>query len=307
MSFTSDDYGKESVANEISINKDGYIAISKKGSPGYYWTCLRGKETVTVSHIVFDTQELFFEVVRVKDEAIALRNVKSGKFCRRGGHPTSDLPDYLSATATSIIKEAQFQVVETVFSRSVQVLDFDLDKSRIYNMEPIISDIHTFDNPTNKDQEASMNLTISTTKTTTWNNNISVGGGVETSFKTGISYIAEGKITVSVNASYSHEFGGTSGETQQVGDTYTVKVPPFKRVTGRGMATKGTCDVPFTYTQVDHLTEVDHLTDGSTIRTTLSDGVFTGVNAYNFYHDVHYEDVPEELKLKFSQLTTSTD
>ncbi|XP_074272260.1 uncharacterized protein LOC141596117 [Silene latifolia] len=301
--FTSDDYGKDGVVNEISTTTDGYTQIKQKGTPGIdvVWCCRPMFDSIFMTRLpVPDEEQTYFEVVRVKDGVVAIRSIYNGNFCRRCGPEISE-PDILDVSATSIIKEAQFQVVETVFSRSVQVLDFDLDNSRIYNLTPISSATYTYQNPTAEVQEATMEFQISTTKTSTWNNNISVGGGVETSFTTGIPLIAEGKITVSAEASYSHEFGGSIEETQQVVDTYTVKVPPFTIVTGRGMATKGTCDVPFTYSQVDHLT------DGTTIRRTLADGVFTGVNAYNFYHDVHYEDIPEELKLKFSQLTTSAD
>ncbi|XP_074272256.1 uncharacterized protein LOC141596116 isoform X2 [Silene latifolia] len=196
LSFTSDDYGKESVANEISINKDGYIRIRKKGSPeGYGWTYFPGMVGISSTHTIRmelipeDKPIVLFEVVRVKDDVVALGNLQSGTFCKRGWLVDQDR---LSASATSIIKEAQFQVVETVFSRSVQVLDFDLDNSRIYNLSPISSDTHTYDNPTNEEQEASMNLTISTTKTSTWNNSVSVKVGVETSFTTGVPFIAEG-------------------------------------------------------------------------------------------------------------------
>ncbi|XP_074270592.1 uncharacterized protein LOC141594475 [Silene latifolia] len=194
MSFTSDDYGKDIVANEISTTRDGYIRIRRKGLPeGYGWTCQLGfSDSIIMLLIAEDIPMTLFEVVRVKDGVVALRNVETGKFCRRGW---LDDPDHLSASTTSIINEAQFQVVETVFSRSVQVLDFDLDNSRIYNLTPISSNTHTYQNPTEEVQEASMDLIISTTKTSTWNNNVSVKVGVETSFTTGIPLIAEGKIT----------------------------------------------------------------------------------------------------------------
>ncbi|KAK9741478.1 hypothetical protein RND81_03G108900 [Saponaria officinalis] len=292
LGFTTSDNGIESVMNETEITKDGELRIKQKGDTGLYW-CINSDEMLPIPPLPAMKDKLLFAVVKLKgNNTIALRHLATDKYCRRGDGKGNDEKVY--AVASSIVKEAQFQVVECAFSRTVQVLEFDLDKSRIYNLSPISSDTHTYDNPTDEEQEATMNLSISTTKTSTWNNSVSIGLGVETTFKTGVPFIAEGSITVSAETSYSHDFGGTVEEAQEVGDTYTVKVPPMTRVTGRGEATKGTCDVPFSYSQVDHLP------DGSIERTTLSDGVYTGVNAYNFYHDVHYEDVPEELKLKFA-------
>ncbi|KAK9741482.1 hypothetical protein RND81_03G109300 [Saponaria officinalis] len=277
LMFSSTDSSIDSCINEIETNKDGNIRIKQKEG-GDYWCLFSG------IILFFDKSPLwcsnqFFSVVKVKDNIIALRYLVNNQFLRRGSPNAKVLTDNVLAIASNIVKEARFEVVECVFSRTVK----DLPQT------PISSSTHTYDNPTDHEQEESMNLSISITKTTTWNNNISVKAGVETTFETGIPCIAEAGIKVSAEASYSHEFGGNNAETQVVGDTYSVKVPPMKRVTGRGVATKGTCDVPFTYTQVDHLP------DGSIDRKTLCDGVFTGVNAYNFYHDVHYEDVPEEV------------
>ncbi|KAK9741469.1 hypothetical protein RND81_03G108600 [Saponaria officinalis] len=292
--FSSDDSGISTCMNEIETTKDGYIRIKQKGDTETYWIFVGNTLLIRMANIPELMKYSLFSVVKLNgNNTIALRHVASNKFCRRGDPQKGT--DCVLAAASSVVREAQFEVVECAFSRTVQVLEFDLDKSRIYNLTPISSDTHTYDNPTDQEQEATMNLVISTTKTTTWNNSVSVSAGVETTFKTGVPFIADGSITVSAETSYSHDFGGSTEETQEVGDTYTVKVPPMKRVTGRGMATKGTCDVPFTYTQVDHLT------DGTIERRTLSDGIFTGVNAYNFYQDVHNEDVPEELKLKFAK------
>ncbi|KAL9230522.1 hypothetical protein vseg_005861 [Gypsophila vaccaria] len=293
LGFTSSDSGLDTVMNETEIDKDGYVRIKEKKEGGLYWGFSSDALYPIPNMPELKEQTLFFVVKFKGDSTVALRHVASDKFCRRGDGKENAEKVY--AVATSIIKEAQFEVVECSFSRTVQVLEFDLDKSRIYGMTPISSDTHTYDNPTDEEQEASMDLSITTAKTSTWNNSVSVGVGVETSFKTGVPFIAEGSITVTAETTYSHDFGGTVEETQHVGDTYTVKVPPMKRVIGRGMATKGKCDVPFMYTQVDHLP------DGSVVRTTLSDGVFTGVNAYNFYHDVHYEDVPAEVKLEYAK------
>lgn len=45
------------------------------------------------------------------------------------------------------------------------------------------------------------------------------------------------------------------------------------------LATQGTCDVPYSYTQRDVLTT------GDTVTYYLDDGVYRGVNSYNFTYN----------------------
>ncbi|XP_074272258.1 uncharacterized protein LOC141596116 isoform X3 [Silene latifolia] len=125
-SFTSDDYGKDSVVNEISITTDGYIQIQRKGIPAdrrYFWCCVPelANQIVMAEGITpHNNQRTCFGVVRVKDGVVALRSIFSGKFCRRGWLHQRDV---LGASATSIIEEAQFQVVEAVSSQPTTSTD----------------------------------------------------------------------------------------------------------------------------------------------------------------------------------------
>jgi len=63
---------------------------------------------------------------------------------------------------------------------------------------------------------------------------------------------------------------------------YTVQVPPMTTVVGTAVASKGSCEVYFSYVQIDHLK------NGETVKTTLYDGIFIGVNSYNFNQSIEY-------------------
>ncbi|KAK9741480.1 hypothetical protein RND81_03G109100 [Saponaria officinalis] len=144
--FTSDDSGIDTCMNEIETTKDGYIRIKQKGDTETYWIFAGSVALFRMPNTPEMMKYSLFSVVKLNgNNTIALRNIANNKFCRRG-YPQKDFDEFVFATASSIVREAQFQVVECAFSRTVQVLEFDLDKSRIYNLTPISSDTHTYDN-----------------------------------------------------------------------------------------------------------------------------------------------------------------
>lgn len=86
------------------------------------------------------------------------------------------------------------------------------------------------------------------------------------------------------------------GETKEVEEersfTYKVLIPPKTKVTVRLMATRGTCDVPFYYTQREVLYT------GETVVTQVDDGVYTGVNNYSYYTEVKEESLIKDHNIK---------
>lgn len=62
------------------------------------------------------------------------------------------------------------------------------------------------------------------------------------------------------------KWGETKESEQRISSTYKVPIPPMTKVMVRIMATRGTCDVPFSYTQRDLLY------NGETIVTEKDDG-----------------------------------
>ena len=60
-------------------------------------------------------------------------------------------------------------------------------------------------------------------------------------------------------------------------------VPAMTKVTVTMTATQASCDVPFSYTQRDILT------NGKYVIYNLDDGVYKGVNAFNFKYQTKEE------------------
>ncbi|KAK8571598.1 hypothetical protein V6N12_027678 [Hibiscus sabdariffa] len=89
-----------------------------------------------------------------------------------------------------------------------------------------------------------------------------------------LSYVKP-KIEVSGEVQTEVEWGETKTSTTVVEVVHKVVVPPMTKVTVNLVATKGTCDVPFTYMQRDTLY------DGSIVTSEIEGGTYTGSNYYN--------------------------
>ncbi|KAL6338355.1 hypothetical protein AAG906_018726 [Vitis piasezkii] len=103
----------------------------------------------------------------------------------------------------------------------------------------------------------------------------------------GVPFIADGKLEVSseFSGTGTYEWGETESLTTAKETVYSVTVPARTRVTISMIATQGSCDVPFSYTQRDTLT------DGQNVVYNMDDGVYVGVNCFN----VEYQTKEEKL------------
>ena len=207
---------------------------------------------------------------------MALRYLYNNCFVESQPIPHDPESNGLRPTANGLVKEAQLQILEPVLRREVNVLEFHLDRARIYDQTPITYRKATLDNPTLVEQEHTIEFHYTKLTTSSWNNSQSwfIEGSIELASK--IPFIEELKIALGGEYLEQYDWGETNEDSEEVVDYYTVKVPPKTVVIVSAVATQGKCDVPFTYVQVDHMY------NGNTMRTTLSDGVYTGMNAYSF-------------------------
>ncbi|KAI9078668.1 hypothetical protein K1719_039417 [Acacia pycnantha] len=139
-------------------------------------------------------------------------------------------------------------------------------------------------NRTQEPNNAEVKLSYTETKSSTWNANVSLKLGVKTSFQTGVPLIAKGKIEISAEFSGAYEWGETNKTSSTILETvYKVIVPPMTKVTVSLLATMGSCDVPFSYTQRDTLT------NGQQVTYNMDDDIYTGMNSFNFKYETKQE------------------
>ncbi|XP_058213537.1 uncharacterized protein LOC131325347 [Rhododendron vialii] len=280
LKFASGDNGDPTVGNEVFITKDGNVRIKNnhfgkfwRRSPNWIWA--DSNDTTT------NNSDTLFSPVKVGNNVVALRNLGNNNFCKR--LTTEGKTSCLNAAVTTISREARLVVEELVISRNIDNFKFRLLDARIYNQNIITMVTKTATNNTQVSNTATLKLLRKETRSTTWNGSVSLKLGVKTIIRTGIPLIAKGRVEVSAEFTGKYEWGETVSTENAVETEYTITVLPMSKVTVSLLATQGSCDVPFSYTQHDMLM------DGKQVIYNLDDGVYTGINSFNFFYETKQE------------------
>ncbi|KAG8090077.1 hypothetical protein GUJ93_ZPchr0011g27430 [Zizania palustris] len=281
LKFSSNDIGDPTVVNTAITNKDGTVRIKNhhfgkfwRRSPNWIWadssdTDNRNPDTV-------------FRVIKIGD-FFALRNLGNNLFCKR--LTTEGKTSCLNAGIPTITTEAKLRVEEAVISRKIYNVDFDLQKSRIYGQKVLTFCTESAVNLTTVNNTARLIFKYNETYRRTWDSTLSWKLSVATDIKAGIPVVAEEKVSINTEFSGEYKWGSTLEKTTEQQTEYEVIVPPKTRVIVRLIASRGTCDVPFSYKQQDVLY------DGHVVTYDMNDGIYTGVNCYNF----NYETTEEKI------------
>ncbi|KAF7142605.1 hypothetical protein RHSIM_Rhsim05G0009800 [Rhododendron simsii] len=271
--FTSSDNGDPTVGNEVFITKDGSVRI-KNNHFGNFWRRSSANDAIYADSDDTTTDNLnkLFSPVKVGDNVIGLRNLGSNNFCMRFDD------NCLYARVDTLSKEARLVVEELVISREIYNVTFHLMDARIYNQNIITMVNKTATNDTQESNTTKLKFLHKETKSSSWNGSLSLKLGVKTSIQTGIPFIVEGNVEVSAEFSGGYQWGETISTENQVETEYTITVPPMSKVTVSLLATQGSCDVPFSYTQHDTLM------NGEQVIHNFDDGVYTGINSFNFFY-----------------------
>ncbi|KAL6142643.1 hypothetical protein ACLB2K_060920 [Fragaria x ananassa] len=187
--------------------------------------------------------------------------------------------------AQTIVPEARFLLEELVRSRLIYNVNFNLLDARIYSNEPELVTGQSFNNVTSLPQNMELTFTYTQSKTSTWNATVSITVGVSTTFRTGVPFIADGEISTSLETTTTYEWGRSYTEEETCTDTIAITTPAMSRVTVSRIETRGSCDVPFSYTQEDTLYNWEKK------EYQKHDGLYKGVNSFN----IHYQAIEEPL------------
>ncbi|KAL8154799.1 uncharacterized protein LOC141708553 [Apium graveolens] len=216
-----------------------------------------------------------FEAIKLTDDTIALKTVAVNRFCNRV--PNRDnKKNYLARDPSSIIPESRFKVVEAVSSRTISNYQYHLMNARIYNETIDTMSEKVYSNNTSTPELHAYMLQRLQRTTTTWSSSISIRLTATATARIGIPFIKEGKVTVESEYNGELTWNKTTVDETKTTHSYLKMVPAGKKVTMRMVATNGTCDVPFSYTQRDVLYT------GETVVTVMDDGIFTGANFYSY-------------------------
>lgn len=282
LQFASEDIGDRTVGNEVFTNPDGSIRIKSnhfgrfwRRSPNWIWadsddTTDRNPDTV-------------FVPVKVDSNVVALRNMGNNTFCTR--LTTEGKTSCLNANASTINQWARLVVEELVILRSIYNVEFRLMDARIYGHNVVNMATGEATNMTPEPNTVALTLSYTDTRASTWSSSVSLMLGVKTSITTGIPLIAEGKIEISAQFTGAYEWGETNTSSSTVETVFTATVPPMSMVRVSLLATRASCDVPFTYVRRDTLM------DGTQTTQTMNDGIYTASNTYDFRYESRHQEL----------------
>ncbi|KAK4254442.1 hypothetical protein QN277_009826 [Acacia crassicarpa] len=282
LQFASDDIGDPTVGNEIFTTYDGSIRVKSDYFDKFWIDChtwVRAESDDTTDN----NRDTLFWPIKVDNNVVALRSLGSNNFCKR--LTTEGKTSCLSAGVSTIAIFARLKVEELVISRQIYNVNFRLLDARIYNQRVLTMATGVAINRTQEANNAEVKLSYTETKSSTWNASLSLKLGVKTTFKTGIPFIAKGRIEVSAEFSGAYQWGETKTSSTVVETVYKVTVPAMTMVTVSLLATVGSCDVPFSYTQHDTLT------NGQPVTYNMDDGIYTGINSFNFKYETKQENL----------------
>ncbi|KAG8090127.1 hypothetical protein GUJ93_ZPchr0011g28269 [Zizania palustris] len=281
LKFDAEDIGDLLVHNTTFTNNDGTVRIKNhhfnkfwRRSPNWIWA-----DSSDTSNNNPDT---LFRVIKFGD-FFALQNLGNNYFCKR--LTTEGKTSCLNAGIGTIATEAKLKVEEPIISRKIYNVDFHLSNSRIYDKKVLTMSTATAVNHTTVNNKARLILSYKETNKSTWDSTRSWKLSVSANVKAGIPLIAEANVEINNEFSADYKWGSTIEKSTEQEIVYEVTVPPKTRVTVSLIASQGSCDVPFSYKQKDVLY------DGQTVTYDMDDGIYTGINCYDFKYETKEENI----------------
>ncbi|KAK8549312.1 hypothetical protein V6N13_008988 [Hibiscus sabdariffa] len=253
LQFSADNIMYWNVPCEIFVVTDGTIRIKiscvdkfwRRSSNNWIWA---DSDDTSISN-----KDTLFRAVQVDDKTISLINLDNNYFCKRR-------PDNCGRAC---------------LEREIYDVKYDVDDSRVYDKKALIlassSVVNYSPDPTTLD----VKLSYIDASSRTWTTDFSLKLDMKATVNLSVPLIYDGgEVEISGEVQSGVVWGEIYTSTRVVEVVHTVVVPAMTKVRVNLVASKGTCDVPFTFTQRDTLY-------GGKIVVAEICGTFTGSNYYN--------------------------
>ncbi|RYZ81325.1 MAG: hypothetical protein EOO68_36015 [Moraxellaceae bacterium] len=164
--------------------------------------------------------------------------------------------------------------IDPVVDIEISTINYDLAAAKIIRTTPAELYRQTVVNQTSQPQTSSISGSQSISETSGWSDSLAVKVGVSTSFKTGIPFVAEGKITVSVEVTNTYTWNGSTTQTKTWSFNTPVTVPANTTYVALIAATISTISVPYV------MTGTLILKSGARVPGIIN-GIYTGSNSHD--------------------------
>ncbi|KAL8458433.1 hypothetical protein ACS0TY_036085 [Phlomoides rotata] len=282
MQYSSEDPNERESAFEIELNDDGHIRIKSTHLNRYL---RRNSDNWILGDATDNTgNDTLFWPVQVSGSTYALRAAgNNNNFCRR--YTDTSRISCLSATVSNITRTSEMIMQELVIERHIYHIRFRMDQLRIFDEHPVIAGVGISVNNTDVESTLTIKVAYEETRSYFITNGESETSGVSATITVGVPNVASVGVEISSEETTSFEWGEVVEESTTAEATVTVTVPPRSRARVNYVGTRGTCSVPFTYTQRDKSSS-----DGAIVAYSNIDGLFEGTN----YHSFHFEQLAVE-------------
>ncbi|KAF7081920.1 hypothetical protein CFC21_085823 [Triticum aestivum] len=292
LQFSARDPGDPTVAHEITYPGSNNRMHLRNIHHNMMWG-FRSIDSEWVLANIAPTQagglNSMFQAVDVKDY-FALSNSSSGvtRYLRR--RTSGGITNCLNGGSTSrgITADARIRVEEPVLDREIYNVEYRLNNVRIYETSVITMATTAAVNDTSKENIKTLTLAYEESELSTWDATLELKLGYKSRLRAGFPKLGLGA-TVNISAEFFGAYNWAETMEKKVSHEveYEVTVPPKTKVTVRLIATRSAIDVPFDYQQRDVMS-----TDGKARVVSRTDGLYTGVNSYNF----KFQTTEEKLK-----------
>jgi Clostridium epsilon toxin ETX/Bacillus mosquitocidal toxin MTX2 len=136
--------------------------------------------------------------------------------------------------------------VDPVVGYEISSIDYDVNAAKILQSGPAELYRQIVRNDTKETQSSTISGSKSVAETSGWSDSLAVKVGVSTSFKAGVPFIADGKVTVSLEVTNTYTWNGSTTQTKTWGFSTPVSVPPHTVIVCLVSATISTIAVPYT-------------------------------------------------------------
>lgn len=286
VEFSSDDIGDPAVRHTIHVNEDDTIRIKSdyldkfwRRDPNWIKADSDGSNDNPA-----DTDETLFRAVKLglgHSDTFALQSLGNNMYCKL--LTTEGKVRCLNAAIPTITKEATLKLEEAVLSRRIYDVEYHVKDANVYDKKILTMATAKAENRTSSGHTAKLTLKYSETKERTWDSSVSLKLGVKTTVEAGVPEISSVSIALETEFTESYTWGTSEALTEEHSVDYAIKVPASTTLKLRVLATQATCNVPFSYHQEDVLTT------GQKIVSKFDDGIYRGINSYDFIYEVTEE------------------
>ncbi|XP_022155409.1 uncharacterized protein LOC111022557 [Momordica charantia] len=273
LQFSGTDVENPSHIHEIFPKNDGTIRIKNVGCQKF-WIRDPNWIVVVAEDSSRDDLNSLFQPVKLGNNIVALRSLGNNHFCT--SLSIDGKSNCLNADLENPIVETEMEFAEAVMSSRIENIEYRMKDAKIYG-ERVWSMVKgDAINKTRAADTVQFTFSFEDKMKRNWTNALGVKFGVSKQFTAGVPMIGDGSITVSVVAGGEYAWGETQKEKRFMSCSSTITVPPMSKVKMNAIVKRGFCNVPFSYTKIDTLR------DGTQISREYDDGVFNGIQSYDF-------------------------